>query len=95
MIRRNLDLRDDIAGPHRKVDPSSASHAATRYDRPGQASTAAVEEFDVMRPEIERRGPIGDLASRYADRPVLEPDLSVFHADRQAARFTNETEDEG
>ena len=85
MVDRQFDLDPLALAADLEFDAPRAGDAAAGGDRAGDAAAAAVEQFDIVRAEIQRRLALGRVRRRQPDRTVGEPDLAILDLDREAS----------
>ena len=83
---RQFDLDALPAAADLEFDMAGAGDAAAGRDGSGDAAAAAVEQFHVVGPEIERGLAVRRILSGKAEGSVIDPQLSVGHRHRQRAR---------
>ncbi|MNV72913.1 hypothetical protein D3C71_1660330 [compost metagenome] len=92
---RQFDLDMRMVAAKIEFEMAGAGNAAAGGDEAGKTAAAAVDQFDVMRAEVERGRTVGLGRGTQADRPVLEPDFAVLKGDGERVRLADEAEDEG
>ena len=95
MLDRQLDFDAVALAADLQFDAPRARDAAAGGHGAGDAAATAVEQVDIVRPEIERSLAVRQTGRGEAERAVLQPELAAFDPDRQRARFADEAVDEG
>src|SRR5690606_15354216 len=94
-LGRQFDLQPVAPATDFEFDDARAAVATDRGDGAGYRSCLAVAEFEVVRPEVEAGGTVGQVGARQLERVVVEINPARLHLDLHRVRGADEGENEG